>query len=239
MPIQSNQTGRIFYHGGPEGYVLSHTYCGKAQDISQVLVSEQSMHVLCPPICPKLKHLQLSPTIQLQGIWIMCYLEDWLIIPKLRKLAETHTRIVINHISNLGFLINWKKCCLTPRQQTSFLELNSLSMHACLTVTRQRCILTAARALNRSQTVRAGLVMLLLGLMVAALAILPLGLLCMRPLQRWFISQRIHLKRNRYQLKRNRYQTLRSNVATAYPSGKTRACSHLGSSWVHEPCGLS
>lgn len=67
------------------------------EGVEQIITKTTFSHVNTPP------SIQSSQTAQYP---YPVYLDNCLIIAKSRELVETHTRIVINHILNLSFLIN-------------------------------------------------------------------------------------------------------------------------------------
>ncbi len=62
----------------------------------------------------------LAP-LRLQGIRVLNYLDDWLILAHSRELVSRHRDIVLGHIHSLGRM-NAKKSVLLPSQRTVFLE---------------------------------------------------------------------------------------------------------------------
>ncbi len=59
----------------------------------------------------------LAP-LRLQGIRVLNYLDDWLILAHSRELVSRHRDIVLGHIHSLGLRMNAKKSVLLPSQQT-------------------------------------------------------------------------------------------------------------------------
>ncbi len=112
-----------------------------------------------------------------QGIHILNYLDDWLILAQSQDQLCEHRDMVLSHLSQLGLQVNWEKSKLSPVQRISFLgmELDSVrqSVLNCLNTFNNR----TAAPLKQFQR--------LLGHMAAAAAVTPLGLLHMRPLQHW------------------------------------------------------
>ncbi|KAL0148340.1 hypothetical protein M9458_056320 [Cirrhinus mrigala] len=126
---------------------------------------------LSPRVFTKVAEAALSPLWQ-TGICILNYLDDWLLIAHSRDLLCEQRDLVLRHLSHLGLQVNREKSKLSPVQRISFLgvELDSVSMTARLT----------NDVWSHSDTKQR-----LLGHMAAAAAVTPLGLLHMRPLQRW------------------------------------------------------
>lgn len=92
-----------------------------------------------------------SSPLQLSGIKIFLYLDDWLVYaPSLIQVVED-TRRVVSHIQSLGLKVNVKKSYLEPRQQVVFvgLCLNSFIMSASITPQRVMNTLTLLDRLGR------------------------------------------------------------------------------------------
>ncbi len=79
----------------------------------------------------------LAP-LRLQGIRVLNYLDDWLILAHSRELVSRHRDIVLGHIHSLGLRMNAKKSVLLPSQRTVFLgvRLDSVQMQARLAPAR-------------------------------------------------------------------------------------------------------
>ncbi len=79
----------------------------------------------------------LAP-LRLQGIRVLNYLDNWLILAHSRELVSCHRDIVLCHSHSLGLRMNAKKSVLLPSQRTMFLgvHLDSIQMQACLAPAR-------------------------------------------------------------------------------------------------------
>ncbi len=86
---------------------------------------------LAPRTFTKCMDAALAP-LRLQGIRVLNYLDDWLILAHSRELVSRHRDIVLGHIHSLGLRVNAKKSVLLPSQQTVFLGvcLDSVQMQA-------------------------------------------------------------------------------------------------------------
>ncbi len=84
---------------------------------------------LAPRTFTKCMDAALAP-LRLQGIHVLNYLDDWLILAHSRELVSRHRDIVLHHIHSLGLRMNAKKSVLFPSQQTVFLgvHLDSIQM---------------------------------------------------------------------------------------------------------------
>ncbi|KAK7877982.1 hypothetical protein WMY93_031362 [Mugilogobius chulae] len=129
-----------------------------------------------------------------QGIRILKYIDDWLILAASRQDAEAHTGSVLRHISRLGFVVNREKSSLQPAQSALYLglHLNSQSMRASLSAERSFALTQMGQRVLGSPLVPARQIMSLLGMMAAAHPVVRLGPLHMRRLQRWFSRLRLH-----------------------------------------------
>ncbi|KAF0022784.1 hypothetical protein F2P81_024765 [Scophthalmus maximus] len=87
-----------------------------------------------------------------------------------------------SHLTLLGFAINWRNCSPVPTQCIMYLDSSSMSR------------------VTPGQTVTALSVMRLLGMMSAGHVVVPLGLLHMRKLQRWFSRLRLDPIRQKMRL---------------------------------------
>ncbi len=125
--------------------------------------------------------------LRLQGIRIMNYIDDWLIVAQSHQLAVWHRDVVLAHMKELRLWLNAKKSVLSPLQRTTFLgvEWDSTSMQACLSPARIESILSAVKGIRLSQSLTVKRFQRLLGLMAASSNVIPFGLLYMRPLQWW------------------------------------------------------
>ncbi len=135
----------------------------------------------------------LAP-LRLQGIRVLNYLDDWLILAHSRELVSRHRDIVLGHIHSLGLGMNAKKSVLLPSQRTVFLgvRLDSVQMQARLAPARIPVFTACLARFKLGHHVSVGTCRRLLGLMAAASPVLPLGLLHMRPFLWWMKELRLH-----------------------------------------------
>ncbi len=147
---------------------------------------------LAPRTFTKCMDAALAP-LRLQGIPILNYLDDCLILAQSQDQALTHRDLVLHHLRSLGLRTNLQKSVLLPRQRTTFLGvvMDSRTMRACLSPTRVQSLETCLNQFKTGRLVHVGLCLRLLGLMAAASPAVQLGLLHMRPSQWWTKSQNI------------------------------------------------
>ncbi len=148
---------------------------------------------LAPRTFTKCMDAALAP-LRLQGIRVLNYLDDWLILAHSRELVSRHRDIVLGHIHSLGLRVNAKKSVLLPSQRTVFLgvRLDSVQMQARLAPARIPVFTACLARFKLGHHVSVGTCRRLLGLMAAASPVLPLGLLHMRPFLWWMKELRLH-----------------------------------------------
>ncbi len=148
---------------------------------------------LAPRTFTKCMDAALAP-LRLQGIRVLNYLDDWLILAHSRELVSRHRDIVLGHIHSLGLRMNAKKSVLLPSQRTVFLGvcLDSVQMQARLAPARIPVFTACLARFKLGHHVSVGTCRRLLGLMAAASPVLPLGLLHMRPFLWWMKELRLH-----------------------------------------------
>ncbi|CAM4571143.1 unnamed protein product [Leuciscus chuanchicus] len=176
----------------PEGRVLSRLDSSSTQTVSTVCFQGSSVSVqvlpfglaLSPRVFTKVAEAATVPMRE-QGVRILNYLDDWLILAHSRDVLCDHRDMVLRHLSRLGLQVNWDKSKLCPVQRISYLgmELDSVARTARLTEEHVQSVLTCLRSFRGRTAVPLKQFQRLLGHMAAA--VMPLGLLHMRPLQRW------------------------------------------------------
>ncbi|XP_048024136.1 LOW QUALITY PROTEIN: uncharacterized protein LOC125253920 [Megalobrama amblycephala] len=141
---------------------------------------------LSPRTFTKCMDAALAP-LRLQGIRILNYIDDWLILAQSQQLAVRHRDVVLAHMRRLGLRLNAKKSVLSPAQRTTFLGVvwDSVVMQARLSPARIESILSTVNQIRLGQSLTVKQFQRLLGLMAAASNVIPFGLLYMRPLQWW------------------------------------------------------
>jgi hypothetical protein len=82
----------------------------------------------------------LAP-VRCQGIRVLAYLDDWLVVADLREHVELHAAMLVYYIQSLGFTMNHKRSCLTLARCVQFLGLvlDTVLNHAF--VSTEGCIL--------------------------------------------------------------------------------------------------
>ncbi len=125
--------------------------------------------------------------LRFQGIRIMNYIDDWLILAQSHQLTVRQRDVVLVHMKELGLQLNAKKSVLSPLQRTTFLGVvwDSTSMLERVSPARIDSILSAVKRIRLGQSLTVKQFQRLLGLMAAASNVIPFGLLYMRPLQWW------------------------------------------------------
>ncbi len=145
---------------------------------------------LSPRTFTKCVDAALAP-LRLQGIRILNYIDDWLILAHSEQLAVRHRDVVLAHMKELGLRLNAEKSVLSPFQRTTYLGVvwDSTTMQARLSPARIESILNTVRRVREGLSLTVKQFQRLLGLMAAASNVIPFGLLYMRPLQWWLKSK--------------------------------------------------
>ncbi len=138
---------------------------------------------LSPRTFTKCVDAALAP-LRLQGIRILNYIDDWLILAHSEQWAVRHRDVVLAHMKELGLRLNAKKSVLSPFQRTTYLGVvwDSTTMQARLSPARIESILNTVRRVREGLSLTVKQFQRLLGLMAAASNLIPFGLLYMRPL---------------------------------------------------------
>ena len=120
-----------------------------------------------------------------QGVQIFMYLDDWLILSKSRQSILQDTQLVIQTVSQLGFVINRDKSSLVLSQSPVFLgaQLDLVQGLVFPSLERVDNILECVTLLFQSQSTKAVVWLKVLGLMASLVVLVPYCRLRMRPIQ--------------------------------------------------------
>ncbi len=156
---------------------------------------------LAPRVFTRCMSASLSP-LWSKGMRILPYLDDWLLCAPTRVHALCDTKIVLEHILKLGLTVNDTKSHLVPEQTITFIgiTLNSVTMSATLSHTRTDSIFQLLTRFRMGARIPYGVLLQLMGMLAAATSVIPLGLLHLRPLQRWNNSLGLNSTRHRYHM---------------------------------------
>ncbi len=199
----TDQIRGLVCHDRSQGRILPHIHHSVSQEVH---FWGQCIPVLGSSVRPSIITLHcvdatLVP-LRLQGIRIMNYIDDWLILAQSHQLAVRHQDVVLAHMKELGLRLNAKKSVLCPLQRTTFLDVlwDSTSMLARLSPARIESILSAVKRIRLGQSLTVKQFQRLLGLMAAASNMIPFGLLYMRPLQWWLRNKRFSQRGNPFRM---------------------------------------
>ncbi len=97
---------------------------------------------LSPRVFTKVAEAALVP-LREQGVRILNYLNDWLILAQSQDQLCEHRDLVLSHLIQLGLWVNWEKTKLFPMQRISFLgmKLDSVNQIARFTQERAQSVL--------------------------------------------------------------------------------------------------
>jgi hypothetical protein len=111
-----------------------------------------------------------------QGIRIVMFIDDSLIMAQGADILQQHLEILVTLFHSLGFIINWEKSCLHPKQIIEFLGLliDSIKMTTCLPEEKLVKIQKESRHLMKRERVSARELAQMVGLFTFTLpAVLP------------------------------------------------------------------
>ena len=78
-------------------------------------------------VAPRIFTKMLQPVaafLRTRGVILHRYLDDWLIRGKTAEQALTHTQLVVDTLTSLGWLVNQSKSALIPSQRAVFLGMD-------------------------------------------------------------------------------------------------------------------
>ena len=138
---------------------MSHPH---SQEVPEVCFRGQSIPVSGSSILPSLNitphftkcvDAALAP-LRLQGIRVLYYISDLLILAQSEQMAVRHRDVVLSHIKMLGLRLNAKKSVLLPALRTTFLGViwDSTTMRVRLSPARISVILTAVNGVKLGQS---------------------------------------------------------------------------------------
>ncbi len=190
----TDQIRGLVFHNRSQGRILPHIHPSVSQEVPEVRFWGQSIPISGSSVRPSIITPHFHECVDaalvplwLQGICIMNYIDDWLILAQSHYLAVRHRDIVLAHMKELGLRLNDNKSVLSPLQRTTFLGVvwDSTSMQAHLSPACIKSILSAVKRIRLGQSLTVKQFQRLLGLMAAASNMIPFGLLYRRPLQWW------------------------------------------------------
>ncbi len=192
-PLADSHRGLVLF-SGPERHILSHPDSPHHRQFLRFAFDGVAYQYtvlrfglsLAPRTFTKCMDAALSPLRQM-GIRILNYLDDWLILAQSEVELLSHRTLLLSHLERLGLRVNFAKSTLSPSQRVSLLGtvLDSAQMRAVIAPERALAIqkLPATFKSDTARPLKAFQKML--GLMATTSPVLQLGLLRMRPLQRW------------------------------------------------------
>lgn len=125
-----------------------------------------------------------------QGLTVFAYIDDWFIVAETKRRAIEATSTTLALLERLGWLINREKSQLVPSQRLVYLgaDLDFTSGSIAPSQIRVSSLVSLARRILGKTSTTAKEWQRLLGMMASVTDMLDLGLLRMRPLQRYLGS---------------------------------------------------
>jgi len=136
-----------------------------------------------------------------RGVSLCQYLDDWLIYGNSEKETSRSIKFVVDTVTELGFIVNYKKSSLTPTQTPIFLgaRLDLAKGRATPTMERVTNLVQCARILAGANTAPAVAWLKVLGLMASMVDLVPYCRYHMRALQIHLLA---HFTPSRHSLSR-------------------------------------
>lgn len=109
---------------------------------------------VAPRALSKLMRYAIEPLRKI-GIRLVYYLDDICLVAKLKEEMNNNVEKTLNHLKNLGFLINYKKNNMQPQRTQEFLgfESNTSTMQIRLPQPKLKKILSRTKQLKKSRSV--------------------------------------------------------------------------------------
>lgn len=135
--------------------------------------------------------LVVGAYLRSQGIRLLQYLDDWLLLSASRQELLHHLDRTVSMVTHLGLIINTRKSELIPSQTFTFVGIQFLTADNLVRVPPDRvsAILTLVRVFLGRTSVTARYFLSLLGVLNAAADLISLGRLHLRPLQFVLLAQ--------------------------------------------------
>ena len=171
---------------------------------------------LSPRVFTRCVAAALSP-LQAQGMKVLPYLDDGLICAPSRARASQDTTRLLSHVAHLGLKVTMVKSCIVPSRTTTFIGivLNTVTMTAWPSPHWVDDILRLLSLFREGRWLPFVTFLRLMGKLTFISAVVPLGLLSLRPLQRWVNS--FHLDAQRQTLDAQGV----TGVSSPWPQGGT------------------
>ena len=155
-------------------------------------------YTLAPLVFTRLLEKALVP-LRREGNRIYAYIDDLLNLGGTPQEVRNITLSLAHHLLALGFSINWEKSAPDPTQRPVYLgvQLDTSLMKATLSEARR---INLMHLLHRFRTIPGHSYhecQVMVGHLVSATHLIPLGMLYARPIMRWFSRLRMHPRRDK------------------------------------------
>ncbi len=157
--VQDAQTGHVsdqvrglVCHDRSKRCILPYLHPSHSQGVPEICFRGRSLPISGSSLLPrtltphftKCVDAGLAP-LRLQGICILIYIDDWLILTQSEQMAAQHRDVVLAHMKVLGLRLNAKKSVFSPALRTTYLGVvwDSTTMQARMSPARIESILTA------------------------------------------------------------------------------------------------
>ncbi len=151
----SDQIRGLVCHDRSKIRLFPYIYPSQSQEVPEVCFQGQSLPISGSSLRPntltrtftKCVEAALAP-LRLQGIRILNYIDDWLILAHSEQMAVRHRDVVLAQMKELGLRLNAKKSVLSLLQRTTYLGVvwDLTTMQARLSPARIESILTTGES---------------------------------------------------------------------------------------------
>ena len=118
----ASKQGRLYAMHRSKGCCIS--FCQRTQVFTKIPVFPMEKHMLClPRVFTKLIK-PIAASLRKRGIWIIVYLNDFLILGSSIKESKAKTQLTLDLLQWLGFTIIWERSMLVLTQSLTFLGLS-------------------------------------------------------------------------------------------------------------------
>lgn len=129
---------------------------------------------------PIIKHFRSK------GISCVAYIDDWILIHNSIPEADKNTMYVVETLQSLGFLVNFKKCCLRPQTSCLFLGFVYDTNNMIMKLPQEKCekIINTITKLKNSSKCKIKFLAHLAGLLVSCCPAVKYGRLYTKSIER-------------------------------------------------------
>ena len=133
---------------------------------------------------------EIAELLRRRGVQIFMYLDDWLILGTSPEVVQQHLDLVMEEVTNLGFIVNLEKSNLVPSQEPIFLGAKIDLREGKVFPTTERALALSLGSQHLASKSSAPAIewLRVLGMMASMVNLIPLCKLHMRKIQLHFLT---------------------------------------------------